>query len=90
MISLERIDSPGDHAQNPSLPLVSRATHADSAHAPWGDDTSTSGAFDLHDARPRAVDGPDATMSDASANWCAKPPAQPRARNPKVLGDRER
>ena len=43
MSSLERIGPPDHHAQNPSFPVVSRATHADSARAPSGDDTPTSG-----------------------------------------------
>jgi len=85
MISLERIGSPGHHAENPSLRAVSRAIHADSACAPWDDGTPCSGASDLHDTRPRAVDGPDAPTSDVSANRCAQPPCTARARTPEIV-----
>ena len=85
MSSLERIASPADNAQNLSFGDVSRATLADSACAPWGDGTSSSGAFDLHDTRPGAVDGPDAPTSDVSANRCAQPPCTARVRTLQIV-----
>jgi hypothetical protein len=89
MRSIERTAAPDDNAQSPSLPEVSRANHGDSAHAPRGDGSPSSGAFDLYDARPRPADGPDAPVSDVGANWCAQPPCTARARIPKIIGDRE-
>ena len=85
MSSVERIGSPGHHAQNLSFGDISRATHADSACAPWGDGTASSGAFDLHDTRPGAVDGPDAPTSDVSANRCAQPPCTARVRTLEIV-----
>ena len=86
MSSIERTAAPDDNAQSPSLPDDSRANHGDSAHAPRGDGSPSSGAFDLHYARPQPLDGPDAPMSDVGANRCAQPPCTARARIPKIIG----
>ena len=79
MSSLERRSSADHHAEDPSRRGLSRATHADSAGAPWGDGSPSSGAFDDDHAHPRDLDGTDAPTSDVSANWCAQPPCTEHA-----------
>ena len=87
MSSLERSRCGGDHAQDPSRRVLSRATNADSAGAPWGDGSPSSGAFDLDHAHPRDLDGTDAPTSDVSANWCAQPPCTARGHGREILCD---